>query len=146
MNELTFTMTKYSLSNTYQHRVRYADTDKMGVVYNANYLNYFEIGRTELIRDYGMPYSLIEEQGYHLPLINAELDFIKPARYDDMILINTRIDYNSDNVRLEFKYLIDCNGDTLCKGQTTHVFIRSADNRPTKAPDFFNQRLAEYHA
>ncbi|WP_248930511.1 acyl-CoA thioesterase [Paenibacillus hamazuiensis] len=82
-------------------RVRYQETDQMGVVYHANYLNWFEIGRTELIRAMGMTYQTIEASGLLLPVIEAEMKFRQPARYDDLIGIYTRI-VSFTNLRLEF--------------------------------------------
>ena len=79
------------LSNTTKVRVRYADTDKMQFVYNGKYLEYFEVGRTELLRSSGLPYSIIENQGYQLPLIKAELNFKKPAYYDDILNITATL-------------------------------------------------------
>lgn len=72
-------------------RVRYQETDRMGVVYHANYINWFEIGRTELIRERGMPYSRIEESGLYLPVVELASKFVLPARYDDELVIYTRI-------------------------------------------------------
>jgi acyl-CoA thioester hydrolase len=91
----------------FQHhiRVRYQETDQMGVVYHANYLNWFEVGRTEMIRKMGLSYRSIESSGLLLPVIEADLKFKKPARYDDIISIYTRIQ-SFTNVRLEFAYEI----------------------------------------
>ena len=81
------------------------ETDQMGVVYHANYLTWFEIGRTELIRSLGYPYRKIEEKGLLLPVTEADLKFKKPARYDDLVGIYTRVSQMS-NVRLQFAYEI----------------------------------------
>ena len=78
-----------------QLRVRYEETDQMGVVYHANYLTWFEIGRTELIRALGYPYRKIEEKGLLLPVTEADLKFRKPAHYDDLIGIYTRVSQSS---------------------------------------------------
>ena len=86
-------------------RVRYAETDQMGVVYHVHYLNWFEIGRTELIRDLGMPYRSIEAKGLLLPVLEVSAAYRQPARYDDRIAIYTRI-VDFTNVRLEFAYEI----------------------------------------
>lgn len=72
-------------------RVRYQETDQMGVVYHTNYMNWFEWGRTELIRRMGMAYKKLEDRGLVLPVTHAELTFMKPARYDDTIAIYTRV-------------------------------------------------------
>lgn len=83
-------------------RVRYQETDQMGVVYHANYLNWFEIGRTELIREMGVPYRSIEEKGLLLPVVDAEIKYRLPARYDDELVVCTRIAAFS-HVRMEFE-------------------------------------------
>ncbi|MEB3100536.1 acyl-CoA thioesterase [Ferviditalea candida] len=86
-------------------RVRYQETDQMGVVYHANYLTWFEIGRTEWLRSRGWTYRQIEQKGYMLPVIDVQIKFLLPARYDDAIRIYTRsMDYS--NVRLDFEYKI----------------------------------------
>lgn len=72
-------------------RVRYQETDQMGVVYHANYLNWFELGRTEWIRAQGISYRSLEEEGLLLPVIQLDTKFISPARYDEMIRIYTRL-------------------------------------------------------
>ncbi|OPH46789.1 thioesterase [Paenibacillus ferrarius] len=86
-----------------QVRVRYAETDQMGVVYHANYLTWFEIGRTELIRGLGYPYRKIEDKGLLLPVVEAEVKFKKPARYDDLVSVYTRV-IEISSVRLQFAY------------------------------------------
>jgi acyl-CoA thioester hydrolase len=83
---------KQSKWHVWPIRVRYQETDKMGVVYHMNYLNWFEIGRTEMIRALGVTYHDLEQQGLYLPLTDAELSFKKAAQYDDPILIYTRVD------------------------------------------------------
>lgn len=131
----------YSLKHKYEHRVRYADTDKMGIVYNGTYLTYFEIGRTELIRDLGLPYSEVEKHGYHLPLIDANLQFRSPAVYDDLIDIESRCEFDPLSLRIKFLYNITLQGRTICTGLTTHVFIRSENGKPVKPPGFFVQKI-----
>jgi acyl-CoA thioester hydrolase len=132
----------------------------MRVVYHANYLNWFEIARTELIRELGMPYREIEPRGLLLPVVDAELKFIQPARYDDLVCIYTKIvDYS--NIKIQFVYEIrrirqeetehsfdgaeDLNygepqGDLLVSGMTRHVWVSSAW-KPARidkeAPDLF---------
>lgn len=85
----------------YDMRVRYQETDRMGVVYHANYLNWFEIGRTETIRAAGMTYRELEERGLLLPVTEADLRFRLPARYDDTVAIYTRVESFS-GIRLAF--------------------------------------------
>ncbi|MNH93209.1 Acyl-CoA thioester hydrolase YbgC [compost metagenome] len=108
----------------HQIRVRYEETDQMGVVYHANYLTWFEIGRTELIRDLGYPYRLIEEKGLLLPLVEAEMKFKQPARYDDLIDIYTRV-VSYSHIRLEFASEIRRVNEDLVKRQSIQPEHRS---------------------
>lgn len=128
-------------------RVRYQETDQMGVVYHANYVNWFEIGRTELIRHAGMAYREIEAAGLLLPVTELATTFGKPARYDDRLAICTRIgDYSA--VRLSFESQIRrlaegetvtetasdeamLPGELLVGGATKHVWL-SRDWRPVR--------------
>jgi acyl-CoA thioester hydrolase len=137
----------------FQHeiRVRYQETDQMGVVYHANYLNWFEIGRTEMIREAGMPYRLLEENGLLLPVIEAELKFRAPARYDDRIRIYTMVEeYNA--LRIHFRCEIrrvngqsdqadeTPAGELLVSGGTKHIWV-SREWRPVRidreAPELY---------
>lgn len=108
-------------------RVRYQETDQMGVVYHANYLTWFEIGRTELIRELGVPYRRIEERGLLLPVIDLHVQFQSPARYDDRVLIRTRI-IQSTGVRISFGYqaIRKETGELLASGETHHVWVNRA--------------------
>ncbi|MGO4497886.1 acyl-CoA thioesterase [Paenibacillus sp. 2RAB27] len=133
-----------------QLRVRYQETDQMGVVYHANYLTWFEIGRTELIRSLGYPYRKIEEMGLLLPVTEADLKFKKPARYDDLVGIYTRVSQTS-SVRLQFAYEIrrindDLTAELLVTGTTGHVWVNPSW-RPVRiekeAPELW-QLIAKY--
>lgn len=130
-----------SPSTWFEHsiRVRYQETDQMGVVYHANYLNWFEIGRTELIRSLGMPYHKIEEKGLLLPVIDAELKFRLPAKYDDLITIRTRVeDYT--HLRMQFASEIRRGEELLVSGGTKHVWVNK-EWKPTRidraAPELY---------
>jgi acyl-CoA thioester hydrolase len=112
---------------THQVRVRYAETDQMGIVYYANYLVWFEIGRVELLRTLGLAYSQLEiDHGCILPVVEASCRYRSPARYDDEILIETRPSMLRGSV-LKFAYRIlrkNSNGDEpqlLAEGETVHV-------------------------
>jgi acyl-CoA thioester hydrolase len=135
-------------------RVRYQETDQMGVVYHANYLNWFELGRTEMIRELGMPYRELEERGLLLPVVEAELQFRAPARYDDSVTIYTAVEeYN--HLRLQFTCEVrrlteeehglqggatEPQGELLVRGRTKHIWV-NRDWRPVRidraAPDLF---------
>jgi acyl-CoA thioester hydrolase len=112
--------------HTHQLRVRYGETDQMGVVYHTNYLNWFEVGRTELIRQAGLTYRELEERGVLLPVTDAAISYKKPARYDDMVEIRTRVK-ELTAVRLTFAYEVIRVSDQelLVSGETMHVFTNS---------------------
>lgn len=114
---------------TTAYRVIYGDTDAAGVVYNANYLRYFEIGRTELMRAWALPYSAIEELGCVLPVTESYLRFKAPARYDDLLTIATSlVDVTKFSCR--FHYAIMCgpmdSGKVLVRGFTCHACVDRA--------------------
>lgn len=107
-------------------RVRYAETDQMGVVYHANYLNYFEVGRVEWLRNKGLSYKKLEEEGIGLPIANIQINYKKSAKYDDILTVKTKlISYSG------VKAIFDCdihneNNELLTTAQFLLVFIRIA--------------------
>ncbi len=115
-------------------RVRYAETDQMGVVYHANYFVWFEVGRTGLLRDSGWSYREMEAEGIGLPVIEAHCDYRQPARYDDELEVRTKGVLISP-VRVEFTYdlirLID--GASLATGRTVHAAL-DREGRPCRLP------------
>lgn len=115
-------------------RVRYAETDKMGVVYYANYLVWFEIARTNWLRDTGWTYRAMEDEGYGLPVIEAHCDYKSSARYDDEIAIRTTARQVSA-VRLAFDYTVSRPADAtlIASGYTVHATIDRA-GRPIRLP------------
>jgi acyl-CoA thioester hydrolase len=116
-------------------RVRYAETDKMGVVYYANYLVWFEVGRTDLLRDAGWSYRDMETDGYALPVIEAHCTYRAPAKYDDDLEVRTTGAMLSP-VRVEFTYEIvrPMDNATLVTGTTVHATLDRA-GRPCRLPD-----------
>ena len=115
-------------------RVRYAETDRMGVVYYANYLVWFEVGRTEWLRATGESYREMERDGVSLPVIEVHCEYRQPARYDDEIDIRTRATLLSP-VRVRFDYDIVRAGDEIvtATGHTIHAAI-DANGRPCRLP------------
>lgn len=111
-----------SISAETKLRVRYAETDQMGIVYHSNYLIWFEVGRTELFRDIDLPYTVFEDQGLGLAVIEATCRYRRPARYDDDLLIITQIDEFSSR-RVVFSYQVRKNDHLLTEGKTVHMFI-----------------------
>lgn len=116
-------------------RVRYAETDKMGVVYYANYLIWFEVGRTDWLRETGWTYRSMEEEGIQLPVIEAHCDYRQGARYDDDVEIRTRGRQLSP-VRVQFDYaaIRRADGAVLATGHTVHATI-DRNGRPVRMPD-----------
>lgn len=107
-------------------RVRYKDTDAMGIVYHANYLVWFEVGRNELFRTLGFPYKDLEAAGFGLPVIEANCKYKKPATYDDLLLIKTRTS-KLTGARIELSYQIfnKATEDLLVDGFTYHAFTNN---------------------
>ena len=118
-----------------QLRVRYAETDRMGVVYYANYLVWFEVARADLLRSMGWNYRDMEETGVLLPVIEAHCDYKAPARYDDEIVIRTE-GWMRSPVRMEFAYRVTRKADGVvsAEGTTMHAAM-GPDGRPCRLPD-----------
>lgn len=109
------------------NRTLYADTDRSAVVYHANYLRYFEMGRASLMRDAAYPYREIEESGFVYPIIDLAVQFYQPLRYDDPMWIHTRPG-ELERVRLRFDYVITHaeTGVLVCRGHTRHCALNRA--------------------
>lgn len=122
-------------------RVRYAESDQMGVVYHANYLVWCEIGRTDLIREFGMTYSELERAGILLAVSDASIRFHAAARYDDRIRIETRLaGVRSRSVTFDYHIANADSGDRLATARTTLVSI-DRTGRPVTLPPDFRARL-----
>ena len=102
-------------------RVRYAETDQMGIVYHSNYFIWFEVGRSDLFRELNLPYTMFEEQGLGLTVIEASCRYRQPARYDDEVIISTHVKISSRKVT--FSYLVYRESTLLVEGKTIHVFV-----------------------
>lgn len=109
------------LTSSTSIRVRYQETDQMGVVYHGNYLNWFEVGRTELLRDLGESYRTVEEKGLMLPVMDIVIRYLKPAKYDDLLNICTKIVHYS-GVKLTFAYEIWRDEELLVTGESAHCW------------------------
>jgi acyl-CoA thioester hydrolase len=129
-------------TGTSKLRVRYAETDQMGVVYHANYLVWLEVGRTDLLRDIGWTYSALEASGIFLPVIEAHCEYRRPARYDDEIEVRTEGRLLSA-VRLEFTYdvVLARDGTTSVVGYTRHAAL-TRDRRPCRLPEGIREAFA----
>ncbi|MBT8263368.1 MAG: acyl-CoA thioesterase [Bacteroidia bacterium] len=124
-------------------RVRYGETDQMGVVYYGNYAQYLEQGRTEWLRELGFSYRWMEENNVKLPVIKLVIDYKLPARYDDEIFITTTL-RKLPTVKIEFDYEIhNADGDLLVTASTTLVFVDMHTNKLKRAPDYLIKKLQE---
>lgn len=124
------------ISITHTLRVRYAETDPMKYVYYGHYATYLETARVELFRSLGMAYSEIEDRGIWLPVSELNINYIKPARYDDELKIKTRIE-KLPQVRIRFDYEIyNANNELLTRAFTTLYFFDVKKNKPVGCPDF----------
>ena len=123
-------------------RIPYADTDKMGVVYHANYLKYFEMGRTELMRQIGFTYDEMEKQGLYFPVVSAQCNYHAPAHYDDLITVETAIS-EIKNVTVTFSYKIKHQDKILVIGFTKHPLVNYAF-KPTRIPQNLKDLLQKH--
>ena len=131
-------------SSTTTVRVRYAETDQMGYVYYGNYAQYFEVGRVEAMRQLGYSYKDIEESGVIMPVLDLQVKFIKPGRYDEELTIKTTIK-ELPGVRIRFEYEInDEQGILICTGETSLVFLDPERNKPCRAPEGILDALRPY--
>ena len=122
--------------NSTKIRVRYAETDQMGVVYHGNYAQFFEIGRTEWLRNLGVTYKKMEDSGIMLPVINLQCNFMKSALYDDLLTIHTVIK-KKPTAKIEFDYEIkNQNNELICTGNSVLAFINMKTMKPTRCPAY----------
>lgn len=126
-------------------RVRYAETDQMGVVYHANYLIWFEVGRVEFIRQLGLDYKSMErEEGCGIAVVDARLRYRLPARYDDELIVKTQLAAARGAViRFEYKIVRAADGVLLCEGETVHVVV-GADMKKRALPQKYAERFAAH--
>lgn len=124
-----------------QVRVRYSETDQMGVVYHGNYIPYFEIGRVEWLRNTGISYKEMEESGIALPIVSLTLNYKKPARYDDLLNVKTRFKSQS-SVKIEFECEItNDKNELLTTAYFLLVFVDVKTGRPMAPPDYITTLL-----
>ena len=122
-------------------RVRYAETDMMGIAYHGNYLPWFEIGRTALLREQGLPYAELEKMGYRLPVLEVRAKYRRPALYDDVLTIETTMN-ERPILRIRLDYRVLRGDELLATGHTEHAFINH-DNQPVRPPAEFITRMKE---
>ena len=123
-------------------RVRYKDTDTMSVVYYGNYLTYFEVGRVEYLREAGWPMSAVNER-VHLPVVEAFVRYVKPARLDDLLLVSSRV---SERKRASFRFSYEIRNEAkemVATGHTLHACWNPATARMIPIPDWLKEIMPD---
>ena len=124
-----------------QITVRYAETDMMGVVYHGNYLPWFEVGRTTLLKECGIVYRELEAQGYRLPVVEVGVKYFRPALYDDTITVITQL-RERPLLRIRLDYEVRRGDELLVTGFTVHTFINPA-GEPVRPPAAYTEKMRE---
>ncbi len=120
-------------------RVRYAETDQMGYVYYGNYPAYYEVGRTEALRQLGTSYNNMEQHGVMMPVASMNIKYKRPAKYDDLLTIKTIVK-ELPKMRMHFFYEVyNEDGKLLNEGETVLAFIDMKRNRPVPCPDWMTE-------
>ncbi|WP_290700811.1 thioesterase family protein [Lacinutrix sp.] len=124
-------------------RVRYAETDQMGVVHHGNYALYLEVARIEWLRKLGVSYKKMEETGVGLPVVSLSVKYKKPIKYDDVITVKTTLK-NEPTVKVEFEYeILNDLQQILSTAHVVLVFVDLKTNRPARPPKYFLDALAK---
>ena len=126
---------------TYQVRTRYSETDQMGVIYYGVYPQYLEIVRVEWLRSLGISYKELEEQGIMLPVVSLEIDYKKPALYDELLSIKLSLkELPTSKITFEYEILNE-KQQLLSKARTTLVFVDKKSFKPIKCPSFILEKI-----
>lgn len=129
------------LTHNLKTRVRYGETDQMGYVYYGNYAQFFEMGRVEWLRQLNVSYKSMENSGVMLPVLNLNVNYIKPAKYDDLLTVKTTLK-KIPSVRIEFDFeVFNEKNVLLTTGFTSLVFIDMKKNRPMRCPDYLLEKI-----
>ncbi|MBO7277872.1 MAG: acyl-CoA thioesterase [Bacteroidales bacterium] len=127
-------------------RVSYVDTDKMGVVHNSNYYRFFERGRIELMRYLGVSYKKMEDEGVMMPLIDQYAKYLKPAYFDEELIVRTSINtVPAVKIRFDYQVLREKEGkeEILCEGYNTLAFIDERSRKPHPCPLWIREKLSK---
>ncbi len=132
------------ISSIFSIRVRYGETDQMGVVYHGNYATYCEVARVEFFREIGLPYKELEDKGIMLPVTELEFKFIKPAYYDELLSVKTILQEIPKGVRIVFTYEIyNEKQELLTTGASTLAFVDMKTRKPVRCPEYLVKALQE---
>jgi len=133
------------MKNKTEIRVYYADTDHEGVVYYANYLKWFEIGRTEILRQYGYDYSDIEKKNLIVPVVEVKCSYKQSAKYNDVIIVNTTIgNIGNSSIRFNYEIIRKSDNELLAEGHTINVFVDRKTMKSIKIPEELRKALQSY--
>jgi acyl-CoA thioester hydrolase len=127
-----------------QVTVRYAETDMMGIVYHANYLPWFEVGRTTLLKEIGVPYKRLEEEGFRLPVLEVSARYLKPAVYDDTLDVVTTLS-ERPLLRIRLEYEVRRGEELLATGASVHAFV-DREGRPVRPPPWAAEMIGRAFA
>jgi acyl-CoA thioester hydrolase len=135
------------LKSASEFRVRYAEVDQMKFVYYGRYLEYFEVARTDMLRLIGLPYSEVEKNGLFLPVLEAHVKYLRPAHYDEAIIVTSMMRGNPP-VRLQIEYEVTNKetGTLIATGSTHHAFLNPGSGAVTRAPKIFTDALDAWYA
>lgn len=125
------------LKSTYQQKVRFFETDGMGIVWHGRYIEWFEASRLKMLEDIGLSYKTLIESGYQLPLLEVHLQYIKPAHFNDLITVESRVE-TLPKLKMTVEYTVYADDTIVCKGCTVHVFVNK-ELQPVRAPKVFLQ-------
>jgi acyl-CoA thioester hydrolase len=136
-NEKAGTAGEAIFAHTMSLRVRYSETDQMGTFYNSRALEWFECGRTELLRALGLPYATVEARGLYLPLVDAHVEYLGRAQYDDRLDLTTTLRFlGRARLRLQAEVVQAESGKPVARGYTTHAFT-DRNGKPIRPPAWF---------
>ena len=129
------------LKNIVKIRVRYGETDQMGVVYHGSFAVYFEVARVEWLRALGVSYKSMEERGVMLPVVNLNINYKKPAKYDELLTIETTV-RKLPTAKIIFDYKVyDEVGAFIADAESTLVFVNMKSGKPIACPDFLMNEI-----
>jgi len=129
----------------FQIRVRYGETDQMNVVYHANYITYFEVARTESIRELGFTYREMEAMGVEMPVTEIIIRYLRPAHYDDLLTVKTQLRTLPEKHHIDFyQEIFNENGKLITSGKVTLFFLDKITKKRSKMPDILRDKLVEY--
>ncbi len=132
-------------TSEFKIRVRYGETDQMNVVYHANYITYFEVGRTEAIRELGFTYREMEAMGVEMPVTELNIRYLRPAHYDDLLTVKTQLRNLPGNHQIDFyQEILNEKGKLITSGKVTLFFLDKATKKRSIMPEILRGRLVDY--